>query len=208
MAGETEGSGESAVRWRQRPRLAASLRALVVVAPVLVSVAAAWAASRSLPPVTGLGSRLWHLAVLVAVSSVALVAVDRVVRRLLPLVTLLELSMLFPDQAPSRIKVAREAARRRPIEEQLARVRDAGADPAAVAAEVLGLVAALSAHDSPTRGHAERVRMFTDLVADELGLAERDRDHLRWAAVMTSYASATETMRAPRLICGPARPCG
>ena len=172
------------MRWRQRPRLAATLRAVVVVAPVLLSVVAAWAVSRALPPVTGLGSRFWHLAVLVAVSSAALVAVDRVLRRLLPLVTLLELSMLFPEQAPSRIKVAREAARRRPIEEQLARVRDAGADPAAVAAEVLGLVAALSAHDSPTRGHAERVRMFTDLVAEELGLAARDRDHLRWAAIL------------------------
>ena len=32
-------------------------------------------------------------------------------RRLLPLVTLLDLSMLFPDQAPSRLAVARAASR-------------------------------------------------------------------------------------------------
>ena len=73
--------------------------------------------------------------------------------------------MLFPDHAPSRLRLARDASKRASIEEQLARVARAGADPGAVAREILTLVAALSAHDRPTRGHAERVRMFTDLLA-------------------------------------------
>ena len=89
---------------------------------------------------------------LVAVSTLVLLLVDRLGRRALPLVTLLDLSMLFPDRAPSRVKVARDAIKKRPIEEQLARVRDAGADPGAVAREILTLVAALSQHDRPTRG--------------------------------------------------------
>jgi uncharacterized membrane protein YgcG len=125
-----------------------------------------------------------HLAVLVVVSTVVLVVLDRSARRLLPLVTLLDLTLLFPHSAPSRLQVAREAIRRRPIEEQLARVREAGADPSTAATEILSLVAALSTHDRPTRGHAERVRMFTDLIAEQMRLPERDRDLLRWAAIL------------------------
>jgi putative nucleotidyltransferase with HDIG domain len=110
--------------------------------------------------------------------------VDRVALRALPLATLLELSMLFPDRAPSRFAVAREAVRKRPVEDQLARVRDAGADPAVAAREILGLVAAMRTHDRPTRGHAERVRLLTDLVAEAMNIPARDRDLLRWAAIL------------------------
>jgi putative nucleotidyltransferase with HDIG domain len=39
-------------------------------------------------------------------------------------------------------------------------------------------------HDRPTRGHAERVRMFTDLLAEAMRVPERDRDLLRWAAML------------------------
>jgi putative nucleotidyltransferase with HDIG domain len=53
-----------------------------------------------------------------------------------------------------------------------------------VAREILTLVAAMRAHDRPTRGHAERVRMFTDLLAEQLHVPRRDRDLLRWAAIL------------------------
>ena len=154
--------------------------------PVVASVGAAVGLSASCYPAPGRSRRaaLAVLAVLLVVSTLTLVVVDRLGRRLLPVVTLLDLSMLFPDRAPSRLAVAREAVRRRPIEEQLARVRDAGADPGAVAREILTLVAAMRAHDRPTRGHAERVRMFTDLVAEQLHVPRRDRDLLRWAAIL------------------------
>ena len=145
---------------------------------------AAWGVHRLLPPAAGLADRAWHLGVLMALSMLVVLIVDRLGRRLLPLATLLDLSMLFPDQAPSRVRVAREAIRRRPIEEQLRRVRAAGADPGEVAREVLTLVAALRAHDRPTRGHAERVRMFTDLLAEQMRIPGRDRDLLRWAAIL------------------------
>jgi hypothetical protein len=164
--------------------VAGAVRAFVFLGPVLASLLGAWAVNRRLPPPVGPLAQLGHLGLLAAVSLGTLWLADRAMRRLLPLVTLLELTMLFPDQAPSRISVAREAARRRPVEEQLRRVREAGADPAVAAREILGLVAALSAHDRPTRGHAERVRLFTDLVAEQLGLPERERDLLRWAAII------------------------
>lgn len=175
---------EQPLRWRRRAGVAGLLRAAVFIAPVLASVAAAWVVRPLLPHAGSLPGTAAHLAALAAVSTVVLLVVDRIARRALPLVTLLNLSMLFPDQAPSRVRVAREAVRRRPIEEQLERVRDAGADPGAVAREILTLVAALSRHDRPTRGHAERVRMFTDLLATQLKVPERDRDLLRWAAIL------------------------
>lgn len=177
-------TADEARRWRQRRGRAAAVRFWVVGAPVLASVATAWGVHRLLPPVSGLLARGGYLLVLLAVSTLVLVVVDRLTRRLLPLATLLELSLLFPDRAPSRLGLAREAIRRRPIEEQFARVRAAGADPGAVAREILTLIAALSRHDRPTRGHAERVRMFTDLLAAQLGLPQHDRDLLRWAAIL------------------------
>jgi putative nucleotidyltransferase with HDIG domain len=171
-------------RWERRSAAATALRLTVIGAPVVASVAAAWVVNGLLPPQADVGGKALNVAALMVVSTIVLLLVDRIARRLLPMVTLLDLSMLFPDQAPSRVKVAREAARKRPIEEQLRRVRAAGADPGAVAHEILSLVAALSVHDKPTRGHAERVRMFTDLLAEEMRVPARDRDLLRWAALL------------------------
>ena len=34
------------------------------------------------------------------------------------------------------------------------------------------------------RGHGERVRALTDLIADELDLSTDDRDRLRWSALL------------------------
>ncbi|HEX7187237.1 MAG TPA: HD domain-containing phosphohydrolase [Actinomycetes bacterium] len=175
---------ETPARWQRRAVWARTIRVTVFCAPVLASFGAAWAVREALPPATDLTARGLQLAVLVAVSTLVLLLVDRLGRRALPLVTLLDLSMLFPDRAPSRVKVARDAIKKRPIEEQLARVRDAGADPGAVAREILTLVAALSQHDRPTRGHAERVRMFTDLLAAQMKIPPRDRDLLRWVAIL------------------------
>ncbi len=171
-------------RWRQRSAVAAIVRAGIFCVPVAGSITTAWGVQRALPPASGWADRAWHLGILVAVSTVVLLLVDRTGRRLLPLATLLDLNMLFPDRAPSRVRVARDAIRRRPIEEQLERLRLAGADPGAVAREILTLVAALSAHDRPTRGHAERVRLFTDVIAEQMGIPRRDRDLLRWAAIL------------------------
>ena len=171
-------------RWAARPRWAGALRVAVFLGPVLTSFGASWFVTRMLPPSQGLAGQAAHLGVLVVVSTVVLVLLDRTARRLLPLATLLDLSLLFPKGAPSRLAVAREAIRRRPIEVQLARVREAGADPSIAAREILSLIAALSTHDRPTRGHAERVRMFTDLIAEQMRVPERDRDLLRWAALL------------------------
>jgi putative nucleotidyltransferase with HDIG domain len=49
---------------------------------------------------------------------------------------------------------------------------------------ILALVGAISQHDRRTRGHAERTRAYTDLLATELALPPDDRDKLRWAALL------------------------
>jgi HD-GYP domain-containing protein (c-di-GMP phosphodiesterase class II) len=175
---------DDGTRWAARPALARSLRVAVFAAPVAAAVGVSSLAYLALGTVGSRFEQAWHLAVLLAASTATLVLVDRVVRRALPLVTLLELSLLFPDAAPSRFAVAREAIRHRTVEDQLARVREAGADPAVAAREILGLVAALRAHDKPTRGHAERVRVLTDLVAEAMNVPARDRDLLRWASIL------------------------
>ena len=127
----------------------------------------------------------WALGILTCAVLVA-VGVERAGRRLLPLVTLLKLSMLFPDQAPTRFSIARTAGSVRKLESRLAETRDdaSAREESRTAATILSLSVALQSHDRRTRGHAERVRVFTDLLGEELQLPEEDRYRLRWAALM------------------------
>lgn len=173
-------------RWRPRPAWSLALRLTVFLVPVACSVTAAVAAAGWLPrPTDGIARMGWWAGVLGA-SLAALLLVDLMVRRLLPLAALLRLSMLFPDQAPSRMRVARHAGVTGAVERQLARARqlDEGAPPAESAEIILTLVTALSVHDRRTRGHSERVHMFADLLGDELGLDGDARQRLRWAAML------------------------
>lgn len=72
------------------------------------------------------------------------------------------------------------------LRHRLEHARDSGIDdePARAAETILALVGALSAHDRFTRGHSERVRALTDLIAEELKLPAADRDRLRWASLL------------------------
>ncbi len=106
---------------------------------------------------------------------------ERGTRRLVPLTVLLKLSMLFPDQAPSRFKVARRATSKQGLE-RLATRRDG--DAANAASTIMELLAALAHHDKRTRGHAERVRVYTDLLGEQLRLTRADQDRLRWSALL------------------------
>ena len=181
---------EQTSRWTSRRRTATAVRIAVFTVPAAVAIGAGLLASRLLP----LGDGAWrvaHVAAVLAVSTVVLLAVDSLARRALPLATLLDLTMLFPDRAPSRMRVARDAVRRRTVAEHLAALDSVGDDPAAAAREILTLVAAMDRHDRPTRGHAERVRLFSDLVAEEMGLPRRDRDLLRWASLLHDIGKLT-----------------
>ncbi|HEV8572333.1 MAG TPA: HD domain-containing phosphohydrolase [Actinomycetota bacterium] len=173
-------------RWHARPVWSGLLRVLVLVIPVAAGVAAAIFLSQTLPRPDGfVGSALWWIGLFVA-SATAASLVDRVARKMLPLAALLGLTMIFPDKAPSRFAVARRVGSVRNLEERVRHAQEHGIedDPARAAETILTLVAALNLHDRKTRGHSERVRALTDMLADELRLERDARDRLRWAALL------------------------
>lgn len=171
--------------WQPRPVLGAVVQVSAMVVPVAAAIATSALLSRQLPAPETWPGRIASFAFLMVVSSIVLVVVDRGARRLLPLAALLRLSMVFPDHAPDRLKVARNSGTR-DLERRLhhARHDGLGDTPAEAAERILSLAAALSSHDRRTRGHSERVRMYTDLIATELKLPRADIDRLRWASML------------------------
>ena len=158
----------TAERWAARPRLAAVVRVAVLVLPVALAVAAGALTARLL---SGRPYALRLLLVL-AVTGAVLLLVERGARRLLPLETLLRLALLFPDRAPSRFQVALQAGSTRAL---------AGRTDTA---DVAGLLVRIARHDRATRRHSERVRAYTDLLAEQLRLPAADRERLRWASLL------------------------
>jgi hypothetical protein len=180
------GQGHVEQRWRGRPLRAWLVRAAVLTVPIVASVTVAAALTRLLSPAADLaGFAVRALAVLVP-ATVTLWLVDRVARRFLPLATLLRLSLVFPDKAPSRFAVARLVNSARELRQRVDAARRGviPGEPGEAAKTILALVSAVSRHDRRTRGHSERVRIYTDMLAEEMGLAATDRDRLRWAALV------------------------
>ncbi len=184
---------ENADRWRARMGLSAFVSAAVFLVPVVVAIGASAVVVHMVPaPRSGSGLVAWWALVL-AVPGVAYVVASRLGRRALPLAALLKMTLVFPDKAPSRMAVARRAGSTRGLERQLAAARDSGVqdEPAVAAEQILALAASLNKHDRLTRGHSERVRVVTDLVADQLKLPEEDRDRLRWSALLHDIGKLT-----------------
>ncbi len=124
-------------------------------------------------------------ALVLASSVLALWVADRAARRLTPLAALLDLAVLFPGRAPTRFAIARKAGDLRSLKTLSERgsPRERG-DVATAAEQILALVGSLRAHDRHTRGHSERVRVYTDMIAAELHLPAAGVDRLRWAALL------------------------
>ncbi len=162
-----------------------AIRILAIAVPLAASLVVSFTVARLLPtPIEWWQVLGWWLIVLGS-GLMATVLVDRWSRRWLPLAALLRLTLEFPDRAPSRFSVARRQHTVASLRRSLAEL-DADEPPSrARAAEIIiELAAALSVHDPRTRGHAERVRAYTDLISEELGLDEPDRNRLRWAALL------------------------
>ncbi len=176
----------SGARWEAQPVRAAALRVAAFAVPLTLSVAAGIGVGALLPASGSLTSALTSWTVVLVVSTVVLRVVDRWTRRLLPVATLLKLSMLFPDQAPSRYKIARAAAGTKALAEELDRARQLGVsgDRQQAAETILALVGALGDYDSRTRGHSERTQLFVTMLAEEMKLKPEDRDRLIWAALV------------------------
>ena len=125
---------------------------------------------------------MWLVALAALVAAVvASTGIARLAVHLLPLAVLLRMTMLFPDRAPSRVAVARRASSKAELTGRLA---DPAADTREAASTLLALAAALGRHDRKTRGHSERVRLYCDLLGEQLGFSEADRGRLRWAGLL------------------------
>ena len=156
------------------------------VVPVALSILVATITAHLLPrPRTTGGLVGWWLAVL-GIPLAALFAADRITRKALPLAVLLKMTMVFPDRAPKRLAVLRKSGTTRNLARRVeeARTRGIEDEPVVAAERILALAGALNAHDRLTRGHGERVRALTDLIADQLGLSSDDRDRLRWSSLL------------------------
>ena len=188
-------------RWQRRPVVAALIRVVVIGTPLVASVLAGIAAGRLFRPQGWVQIAEWVLWT-AAVSIAVLAAVDGVVRRLLPLQRLLQLCLVFPDKAPSRLKVAARAARlRRSHHHHLWHA--APADAAEAIDQIVVMLGTLARHDRRTRGHSERVCAFTELIAGEMELSQRDRDLLMWVALIHDIGKLEVP---PRLLNKPAKP--
>jgi uncharacterized protein YjbI with pentapeptide repeats len=159
--------------------LARALRAAIFAVPLVVCTLVTELVLHAYHPT---GHPHVYLVALSLLAVILAIAMERVARRFLPLAALLKLSMLFPDRAPSRLKVARAAGSGRNIADRVTRADDGTA--AGAAESVVTLITALGNHDRKTRGHSERVRLFTDMVADQVHLPDRAKDRLRWAALL------------------------
>ncbi|MEA2670434.1 MAG: hypothetical protein QOG45_654 [Chloroflexota bacterium] len=176
----------AAQQWRSRPGVSRAIRLAVLVLPTVASLAVWLLLDRLLPrPTSAVASVTWWL--LATAGSLATLTIGvRLARRLLPLASLLELSLVFPDRAPQRFAVARTSWRVRDVQQRLDEARERGTvgTDLTFAQDMLVLVTALSVHDRKTRGHSERVRVFTDMLADECRLPDEDRARLRWASLL------------------------
>ena len=103
-------------RWLARSRAGFFVSSLAIVIPIALSVAVAYGVSDLLPtPTSRAWQVLWWACVLIA-AWLAVALGERLVRPLLPLASLLKMSLLFPDHAPSRFSVAWKAGSTRQLD--------------------------------------------------------------------------------------------
>lgn len=167
--------------------------------PFLVGTSAVWVASRLLARPTGWWVGTWWLG-LVVVAQIVVLACNRLVVRLLPISMLLRMSLAFPDKAPSRVGTALRSGNieklRRSLQDTAADASDGAADGAPTdlddaIVEALALVRALSVYDRGTRGHSERVRAYSEVLGEELGMNADERERLRWGAILHDVGKLT-----------------
>ncbi|MEO8695614.1 MAG: HD-GYP domain-containing protein [Acidimicrobiales bacterium] len=172
--------------WQQRRSASFVVRALGLLVPLAAGCGAAIVANRLLPDAHRTITVIPRTLVVVATSMTVIGVMDRTVRRLLPLATLLQLSLAFPDQAPSRLRIAIRSSNRRRIRALVTEATDNGLsdDPAVAAEQVMLLVAAMGDHDRHTRSHSERVRLYADMIGREMRLTKQERQKLQWGALL------------------------
>ena len=197
--------------WDGRPALARAIRIGLWILPLLGSLLFGFWASINYPPERlGVNRWLWWVALAVIATGLTRV-LERLTRRLTPLAMLMRLSLIFPDQAPSRFSSALRNGTTTKTKKRLKAIQEGGGaleGDDSIAAQMLDLIGLLSAHDKMTRGHAERVRGYTDLLAEELGLGEEDAGKLRWGALLHDMGKLSVPTEIPISLADPTRTSG
>ena len=167
--------------WAPRPVLAFFVSAVIVFAPLIASwLTVRWLGDSFYRPPGGIGLLIWFVQALVASVAVA-VLVHRIADRFTPITMLLKLTLVFPDQAPSRFRTALRAGSLKNVQ------RKAKPLPGSLqqaSADAVAMIAALTKHERLTRGHTERVRAYGELLGAELGLEGEELNRLRWGLLL------------------------
>ena len=164
------------------------MRSLVFLAPVGASYAAARMAAPGLWQSAGWQGVAAHVAQVAVVGIVAAVLCERALRRVVPLASLLNLTLVFPDRAPSRFGLALRSGTIRQLKQGTVRLPS---DHQHAAEDLVAMVTALGRHERLTRGHTERVRAYADLIAEQLGLSTSDRELLNWGSLVHDVGKLT-----------------
>ncbi|MEM9465519.1 MAG: HD-GYP domain-containing protein [Actinomycetota bacterium] len=178
----TSATDISGNRWGDRRWASFGLRALVVLTPILASLlltrcyVAVVARPQSWPD----HLLFWTGAFVVAIATT--IVVDRFARRLLPLAALFRMSLVFPDEAPSRFKTALRQGNPRKLEVELLTGQISSSGEAAQA--LLTLISLVGDHDRLTRGHSERVRAYSEMIGEKMDLHPDELEKLRWGALI------------------------
>jgi hypothetical protein len=186
MSGPTTGATEQRENtWAEHRVLARAVRIGVALAPAAMTWWVTGVVGPHLYRPAGLVGLFAWLIQVAFVGAVVVAITARVGRRVLPLATLLNVSLAFPDQVPSRFRVALKGGTVRNLQGELeAFRRHDPADAQAQAEHLLGLVGALSRHERLTRGHTERVRAYADMIGEEMGLGREERHLLQWSCLV------------------------
>ncbi|MEQ8839716.1 MAG: HD domain-containing phosphohydrolase [Acidimicrobiales bacterium] len=150
--------------------------------PAAVGFLAVWASMVVVAKPKTLLLLLPWLALMVAAAFAGMRVANFATRRLAPLRALFQMSLVFPDAAPSRFGAALRAHTGRDLGRSVAIPATFESNQAA-AEHLVELLARLSAHDRLTRGHSERVRAFSVMLGEEIGLNKNDLIKLNWASL-------------------------
>ena len=159
------------------------------VVPVVLSFVVAVVLSRRVATADEFWIRVVRWLAIAFVATLAMMVAQKAMRRLLPLAALFSLTLVFPDETPSRFGLALRGMSARQLEKKLSEIDDVapidlGDTPTEAAESLLEMVAVLSRHDRLTRGHSERVRAYAVMIGEEMELDATELDHLRWAALL------------------------
>ncbi len=186
LGGSASSQAENLQRsaWTPRRRTAIAIEALVFGLPIVVAVVVVRLVVVAVAAPSDRFQFWAWMAALVAVSCLATFATQRLLVRLAPLTMLLKMSLVFPDQAPSRFGLALRTGTLRSLARRVKGPDVAQSAEQLWAEQLLTAMTRLNRHDRLTTGHSERVRAYAVMLGEEIGLPREELDRLNWAALI------------------------